>query len=174
MNRKRDLKNISEAYVNEMLAFGPGAGRSAAPTPNNPTVVAIKKDESTDQEEIAPLEAENTETEAYMAKSELYKIHKAAKELYNIIKDCTDLEPWVFSKITVAASYLEGVKNYLEYDKFKKEGEFEGGPVDAHQDAVVAKVKDMLHGEKKEVLEQVIRQVIFNLEALETLQEKNS
>lgn len=174
MNRKRDLANLGEVYgesiVNEMLAFGPGAGRSASPSPSTPTAVVIKKEEE-QEDHLPPINTEDSETEASMAKSELYKIHKASRELYNIIKDCSDLEPWVFSKITVAASYLEGVKNYLEYDKFKKEGEFGTDLEGAHQDNIVSRVKEMLHGEKKEVLEQVIRQVIFNLEALKTIQE---
>jgi hypothetical protein len=36
---------------------------------------------------------------------------------------------------------------------------------------MVMKVRDMLQGESKEVLEGVIRQAIFNLEALQTIEE---
>jgi hypothetical protein len=36
---------------------------------------------------------------------------------------------------------------------------------------VSMKVKEMLNGESREVLEAVLRQAIFNLEALETLKE---
>lgn len=164
MNKKRDIVNLSEEYTQHVAGGAtPGEGRDTVPTPNNPTQIVVK-----DQEELTALtpdhNTEETETETYMAKSELYKIHKAAKELYNILKDCQDIEPWVFSKITVAASYLDGVKNYLEYDKFKKEGEFDSELSD-HSNNVVGKVKEMLHGESKEVVENVLRQVIFNLEA---------
>lgn len=176
MSRKNELKKISEAYetmiLNELGGSTPGDGRSTVPAPQHPEVIAIKKSED-EHEEIPGItepKHEETETEAYMAKGELYKIHRDAKELYNLIKDCENIEPWVFSKITVAANYLNGVKNYMEYDKFKKQGEFDLDQT-GHHDNIVAKVRNMLQGESKEVIEGVIRQAIFNLEALQTIQE---
>lgn len=163
MSVKNDIVNICEEYAQHVAGGAtPGEGRSTVPTSDNPTTIAIKPE----QDEIETLKHDETETESYMAKSELYKIHKAAKELYNLIKDCDNLEPWVFSKITVAASYLEGVKNYLEYDKFKKEGEFDTDTM-THTTAVTDKVRAMLQGESRDVLENVLRQAIFNLEAIE-------
>ncbi|NBW57840.1 hypothetical protein EBR43_08660 [bacterium] len=176
MSRKNELTKISEAYeavvLNELGGFTPGDGRSAAPAPTHPEVVAISTKPEDEQHLDSPADVQphETETETYMAKSELYKIHRDAKELYSLIKDCDNIEPWVFSKITVAASYLNGVKNYMEYDKFKKQGEFDLNDTQ-HGDHVLAKVREMLQGESKEVLEGVIRQVIFNLEALQTIQE---
>ena len=105
-----------------------------------------------------------------MAKNELYKLHNASKQLYNLIKDGDDLEPWVFSKITVAARQIVGVRNSLEYNKFKTQGEF-APDHDAHEFKIVSRIRDMLHGENKEVLETVLRQTIFNLEAIKTIEE---
>jgi hypothetical protein len=173
MSRKNELKQLSEVYeaviLNELGGSTPGDGLSTVPAPQHPEVIAIKKTE----DELEPHnDQEHTEPEAEgdMVRGELYKIHKDAKELYNIIKSCSDIEPWVFSKITIAASYINGVKNYLEYDKFKKEGEFDLDRADHHNNMVM-KVRDMLQGESKEVLEGVIRQAIFNLEALQTIEE---
>lgn len=171
MSIKQDLLKLSEAYkslvVNELGGSTPGEGRSTVPAPQHAEVIAIAKPEDEQHHDV---HAAETETEAYMAKGELYKIHKDAKELYNIVKDCDDVEPWVFSKITIAASYLNGVKNYLEYDKFKKQGEFAIDTVQ-HGDHVLSQVRDILQGEGRDILESVIRQAIFNLEALQTIQE---
>jgi len=173
MNRKKDLVQLSEAYenmiVNELGGFTPGDGRSTVPTPNNPTTVSV----SEKPEDCEDIHTDESESESSMAKAELFKIHKAAKELYDLISKSSDIEPWVFSKITVAASYLDGVRHYLDYENFKKDGEFNvdsGG----HEGNIVAKVRQMLHGESKEVVESVIRQAIFSLEALTPLQEDKS
>jgi hypothetical protein len=178
MSKKNELIKISEAYnevvVNE-LKLGPGPESTAmAPSNNTPTVLKISDNKACEDCEDgwdakAPT-AGTGETDADMAKNELYKMHNASKQLYNLIKDGEDLEPWVFSKITVAASYIEGVRNYLEYNKFKKQGEF-APDGDAHEFKIVSRIRDMLHGESKEVLETVLRQTIFNLEAIKTIEE---
>lgn len=172
MNKKADLKKISEAYqavkLNE-LNLGPGAETTnTVPSNNVATVVSLP-----DNEECEGLHGETdvTETESHMAKSEIYKVHKIAKELYNLIKDESELEPWIFSKITIAADYLEGVRNYLEYNKFKAEGEFNASHED-HEFRIVSRIRDMLKGENKSVVESVLRDVIFTIEAKQTTEIK--
>jgi hypothetical protein len=187
MSNAAEITKILEAYEKTLvvseLNLGPAAEtQNMVPTTNTATVVKLSDDKS-DKKTTGAENSENCETcddmqhsdtdtdsESDMAKNELYKLHKASKELYSLISSGENLEPWVFSKITVAASYIEGVKNYLEYNKFKQGGEF-GGEQDSHELRVVSRIRDMLHGESKEVLESVIRQVIFNLEALKTIQE---
>ena len=170
MNRKKDLVKISEAYqeriLNELGGFTPGDGRSTTPTPNNPTtIVTSTTGTSIDQEEQ---DSEHTAEETRMVKSELFKLHKAVKSLYKLIGDQDQVEPWVFSKITVAANYLEGVLHYLDYKKFRDEGEF--CDTDEHKANLLLKVREMLHGESKEIMESVLREVIFNLEAITPVQ----
>lgn len=170
MSEKQEVVNINEAYkkivINELGGFTPGDGRSAAPAPQHSEVIAVKN-----QEEIhdAP-EVETGETEADMAKGELFKLNKDSKELYSLLSSCENLEPWIFSKITIAASYIQGVKNYLEYDNFKKKGEFNVDKSE-HDNLMSLKVREMLQGEGREVLEAVMRQAIFNLEAIQTIEE---
>lgn len=53
--------------------------------------------------------------DGWMAKSELYKLAKDAIQLHGMIQDTDNLEPWVQSKITKAADYINSVKNYMEY-----------------------------------------------------------
>lgn len=180
MSRAAELTKLLEAYektmVNE-LNLGPAAQtQNMVPSTNTATVVKLADEEkptgSEDCENCEDIKHtdNNGESESDMAKNELYKLNKASKELYNLISNGENLEPWVFSKITVAASYIEGVKNYLEYNKFKQGGEF-NGEKDNHEMAIVSRIRNMLHGESKDVLESVLRQTIFNLEALNTIQE---
>lgn len=53
--------------------------------------------------------------DGWMAKSELYKLAKDAITLHGMIQDRDNLEPWVQSKITKAADYINSVKSYMEY-----------------------------------------------------------
>lgn len=190
MSRKGELEKISEAYtqivVNE-LNLGPAAETTnMVPSNNTPTVIKLNKkscgcenaenaENCEDCSKITPVEPSTSsgESEADMAKNELYKIHNGSKALYNLLKDNQDLEPWVFSKITLAASYIESVKNYLEYNKFRKDGEFDADE-NSHELKIVSKIRDMLYGEGKEVLESVLRQTIFNLEALNAINESGN
>jgi len=196
MSRKGELEKISEAYkqivVNE-LNLGPAAETTnMVPSNNTPTVLKLNKkscgcenaedcikcknsENCEDCSKITPVEtsAGSGESEADMAKNELYKIHNGSKALYNLLKDDQNLEPWVFSKITLAASYIESVKNYLEYNKFRKDGEFDSDE-NSHELKIVSKIRDMLYGEGKEVLESVLRQTIFNLEALNAINESGN
>jgi hypothetical protein len=174
MSRKAELEKISEAYkeVISELNLGPGA-ETTNTVPSNNTATVVKLSDKPcgceDCEDCKEKELPSTgsgESDADMAKNELYKLHNASKSLYNILKDNQDLEPWVFSKITLAASYIDSVKNYLEYNKFKTQGEFDADAHN-HEYKMVSKIRDMLYGESKEVLESVLRQAIFNLEALE-------
>jgi hypothetical protein len=57
--------------------------------------------------------------EVQMARAQLYRAAKHAVELHDLLRnfsDTQDLEGWVQAKITMAAEYLESVKNHLEYE----------------------------------------------------------
>ena len=60
-------------------------------------------------------EARNLDEEGRMAKAQLYKAAKYAKEVHEMLRDDTQLEAWVQAKITKASDYLGSVKHYLEY-----------------------------------------------------------
>jgi len=165
MSNKQDVQKLVESYVNEVW--------NSPATDNNisPTVVSIDKEdkeESCEGMEVKPAVTNNGETDARMAKSELYKILKYAKELHDSIQDEENLEPWIFSKITLAGNYLDSVKHYMDYENYRKTEET---PTCGHGENIVMKLKSMLHGESKAVVEQVMRHVIFSLEALQTIEE---
>jgi hypothetical protein len=55
--------------------------------------------------------------EGRMAKANLSKMEEYARSLQGMIADNENLEPWVQEKIAVAASMLDSVAHYLQYDK---------------------------------------------------------
>lgn len=57
--------------------------------------------------------------EGRMAKGNLYKTAQYATMLQGLIQDNENLEPWVQEKIAVAASMMESVGNYLQYEKMR-------------------------------------------------------
>jgi len=167
---KKDVDSINEAYktVVSELNLGPQAEQGVVPTQNNPIIIK-KIDNSADNEECE-MNIAKGEDETYMSKNELYKTYKTCKELHDLLDDQDQIEPWVFSKISVAASMLDGVKHYIEYNKFREQGAF-SAEHERHQHGIASRIKSMLQGESKEVLEAVLRQTIFHLEALTTIQE---
>jgi len=52
-----------------------------------------------------------------MARTQLMSICDKSKELANMMKDDTQLEAWVESKITIAEDYIQTVYDYLKYNK---------------------------------------------------------
>ena len=99
---KKDVDSINEAYksVISELNLGPQAEQNVVPTQNNPVI--IKKA----SEEECEANISQTEDQAYMAKNELYKTYRTCKELHDLIDDQEHVEPWVLSKISVAANML--------------------------------------------------------------------
>lgn len=164
MSNKSEVQGIVESYkqvVREMW--------NSPVTDNNISHTSLKLSKAEECEGMtaaAPANANNGETSAYMAKNELFKIAKNAKELHDKIGDSDNLEPWLFSKITLAGNYIDSVKHYLDYENFRKEDSTQD-----HAANVLIKLKSMLHGEKREVLEQVMREVIFILEMTEALKD---
>lgn len=72
----------------------------------------------------APMQATsmNIDPDGYegrMAKGNLFKMAEYATSLHNMIQDNENLEPWVEEKIAVAASMLDSVKHYMEYEKMR-------------------------------------------------------
>jgi hypothetical protein len=120
-------------------------------------------------EDIMHAHVPSADTNASMARSEVFKIAKYADELMSMLKCSeTDVEPWQLSKITKAADYMCSVKNAIEYDEFEKmSGEMNAGLSEMGAPSpVVVKVRDMLASEPLEVNEEVLKQAIFNIECI--------
>lgn len=57
--------------------------------------------------------------EGRMAKANLYRIAEYATMLQGLLQDNENLEPWVEEKIAVAASMMDSVGHYLQYEKMR-------------------------------------------------------
>jgi len=55
---------------------------------------------------------------AYMAKSQLYKIHKYSEKLYKMIPDGHNLEDWMRSKLSQIADDISEVYHALDHDTY--------------------------------------------------------
>ena len=55
--------------------------------------------------------------EGDMAKRSLYHMAAQAQQLHDMLQDDENLQPWVQSKITKAADYLEKAFKAISYDK---------------------------------------------------------
>lgn len=73
-----------------------------------------------------------------MAKQNLWKMAEYARELYELIDDEEDLEPWVEEKIAIASFMMDSVGHYMQYEKNM-------GQADASMAS-----DDMEHGEEPE------------------------
>jgi len=66
------------------------------------------------------LKGGSEESGAFMAKQELFRIHKISAMLHDLLKDEENLEPWVFSKITTAQENLASIFAYKDYEKYRQ------------------------------------------------------
>jgi hypothetical protein len=100
-----------------------------------------------------------------MAKSEVFKIKKYADALMSLVGCGNKIEAWMLSKIVKAADYLCAVKNVIEYESYEKNV---SKPMDdfSNDMVLISKITSMLNGEGKEVNEEVLKRIIFNLEIL--------
>jgi hypothetical protein len=63
---------------------------------------------------------EDEEEELWMARSNLFSLYSNAKKIHNLVQMGLDLEPWMQTKIAVAADNLEGVMKSAAYEAAEK------------------------------------------------------
>ena len=78
------------------------------------------------------------DSEASMARAELYRAAKNSMKLFEMIHEGQELEGWVSAKITKAADYLDSVYHYMEYQVKFGEGGSATSLDDITSDAEVA------------------------------------
>jgi len=165
--RGKDIQCLFEAYnevvVNEDLGLGPNAISDTVPNNTKPANVKLVKTpddvvKNMKEEEEGCGCSTGEETPVAMAKGELFNTAKHAAGLFNLLSTLDNIEPWVASKITKAADYLNSVKQYLEYEKVDDavSGETEQIP----NENVLNKIKVLLNSESKKTLENALYEVI--------------
>lgn len=101
----------------------------AAPVPTGaqmPMSEAAKRKLSLDESHAVHLEVDDHH-EVRMAQADLYKTVKCATELHQILDNLSELEGWVQAKITLAADYIETVKDHLEYETMRVKHDMHSG-----------------------------------------------
>lgn len=110
-----DIRKCFEKQASEKddldVVIGECGEMPAGEMPMMPLAALGKKMGMDDRRRVTP-----HDDEGRMAKAQLYKIAKYAVELMQNLHDDDELEAWVQSKITKAASYMSAAKHYLEYE----------------------------------------------------------
>lgn len=121
-------------------------------------------------------EHEHHETNAYMAKQQLYRTVKMASMLHDIINDNEELEPWMASKITQAFDDLNSIFSYKDYQHFRDridndieiEEKTEQDLYKSIEDggaSLIDKIKEIMRNQPRERVEDAVYGMIKMLES---------
>jgi hypothetical protein len=175
MGKLTDLNDIYKTYraglINEHNMEMDGGGHFDIPAiGSEPTTLPVSDNKCNACNSLPCSCNSNSEedTNLQMAKSELYSILKSADTLMSRLQTATTIEPWQLSKLVKANDYVNSVSTSVEYDEFEKaQKDIECGMKDINKGmVVVSQIKDMLAGEDINVNEEVLKNVIFNIECL--------
>jgi len=180
---------LNKVFLNENVAsgFGPNVNGSSEgkaedyEAPHRPCLCAdddeeCKCHEDEDEIVLAHDHHDHDETNAYMAKQQLYRTVKMASMLHDIIKDEEQLEPWMAAKITQAFDDLNAIFGYKEYQHFRdqidQDIEIEEKTeqdlyksIDQGGETLINKIKDLMRGQPREKVEGAVYGMIKMLEA---------
>ena len=116
------------------------------------------------------------ESNARMAKQELYRIAKMSYMLHDLICDQEQLEPWLADKISRAYEGMNSVFAYKDYEQFRGDEE-EGMQVEEGTERdlfksldrgginIINQIKRTVRNESKETVEKILVECISALEA---------
>jgi hypothetical protein len=198
---EKDIVLLNELYtqkvVKENVGLGPNAESEVGLGSRQPTVINLpKKKCACEGEEGCTCEDENCEecrcgtsiepesgfeggsedTGAFMAKQELFRIHKISAMLHDLLKDEENLEPWVFSKITTAQENLASIFAYKDYEKYRQKFNMDMNSleenneeslyaaIDKGSEKVISSLKNSLKKESLENLEKILFETIKVIE----------
>lgn len=108
------LRQIIKEAICDMKAQGYFGGMAGAPVSMPTGMKPGMEPKHADSHDIDP-----DGYEGRMAKGNLFKMAQYSAKLHNMIQDNENLEPWVEEKIAVAASMIETVAHYMEYEKIR-------------------------------------------------------
>lgn len=112
------LRKIIHESMCDMKAQGYFGGMSGAPV-SMPTGMKPDMKPGMEPKKASSYDIDPDGYEGRMAKGNLFKMAQYSAKLHNMIEDNENLEPWVEEKIAVAASMIETVAHYLEYEKMR-------------------------------------------------------
>ena len=182
-----DLKSLysNKIFLKENVGLGPEAEDYEAPerkclcSDEDDECSCHKDEEVYDQDDMIISDRGHRvehETNAYMAKQQLYRTVKMASMLHDIINDDEELEPWMASKITQAFDDLNAIFGYKDYqhfrDKINQDIEIEEKTeqdlyksIDIGGESIINKIKELMHNQPREKVEDAVYGMIKMLEA---------
>lgn len=124
------------------------------------------------------IEAEDTDSDTYMAKQLVYRIFKLSTMIYSLMVKAgcnAKVEAWVLDKISKAHDNLNSVFGYKDFEDFKKSVQSMGGlyeetEIDLYNalnrggNDLIQALKGVLSKESKETKQQIFAEVIKLLE----------
>jgi hypothetical protein len=174
---KNDIKNLNEAFariIEDTANLGPegesqqglsNVVQKVIKTPDE-DCEGVKKGNSEECEGCGGTcgcESGNNE-DSEMAKNELYNTVHHAVSIYNKLKNLPKLEPWVQSKITKAADYLNSVKHYLDHEGPSSQM----SPLHSEENEEVSAIEDIFNTSSKDLLSKL--HTVLSRESKENLE----
>jgi hypothetical protein len=119
---------------------------------------------------------EHHESNAFLAKQQLYRTVKMSSMLHDIISDEEELEPWMASKITQAFDDLNTIFSYKDYQHFRNKIDHDieieekteqdlYKSIDDGGQSLISKIKEIMRSQPREKVEDVVYGMIKTLEA---------
>jgi hypothetical protein len=116
MQMKADDELASEQPPEEIPAPDANMAPAAGPAPGAPPAQGGVPTISEGHRITLDVEDDH---EVRMAQSSLYQVAKDAAALHAMLDHADELEGWVQAKITLAADYIERVRDYIEYETIR-------------------------------------------------------
>ncbi len=161
LNNLYNKQIVTEMNIGPHGDQDPGAGLSTI------TPVAV---------DITSSEEDYDESNTDMAKQSLYRLVKLAAMLHDLICKETNVEPWLFAKITEALHNIESAYGHKDYEQFKTKVEHDISNISEETETdlyntissggvmILSKIRHILASESRENLESFLYETINALE----------
>ena len=172
------LKNVKLPQKGQKVLVTTPINKPGTPNPKGPTITPVEDENCEECGGACGIEAEDTDSDTYMAKQLVYRIFKLSTMIYSLmVKAGCDakVEAWVLDKISKAHDNLNSVFGYKDFEDFKKSVQSMGGlyeetEIDLYNalnrggNDLIEALKGVLSKESKETKQQIFAEVIKLLE----------
>lgn len=172
------LKNAKLPQKGQKVLVTTPINKPGTPNPKGPTITPVEDENCEECGGACGVEAEDTDSDTYMAKQLVYRIFKLSTMIYSLmVKAGCDakVEAWVLDKISKAHDNLNSVFGYKDFEDFKKSVQSMGGlyeetEIDLYNalnrggNDLIEALKGVLSKESKETKQQIFAEVIKLLE----------
>jgi hypothetical protein len=172
------LKNVKLPQKGQKVLVTTPINKPGSPNPKEPTITPVEDENCEECGGACGMEAEDTDSDTYMAKQLVYRIFKLSTMIYSLmVKAGCDakVEAWVLDKISKAHDNLNSVFGYKDFEDFKRSVQSMGGlyeetEIDLYNalnrggNDLIEALRGVLSKESKETKQQIFAEVIKLLE----------